>query len=106
MPELWYRCFLRLITRVYFARLTLLHPERRPRSPAEPEIRNPKLANKSELPGMGQWTNGKPRCFFAGCEQSRLLQYRSGGRGLGIQWLCPESPVNERSLTLGKSARE
>ena len=76
MLELWYRCFLRLITRVYFARLTLLHPERRPRSPAEPEIRNPKLENKSELPGMGQWTNGKPRRFFAGCEQSRLLQYK------------------------------
>jgi 1-acyl-sn-glycerol-3-phosphate acyltransferase len=30
MPELWYRWFFRLITRVYFARLTLLYPERRP----------------------------------------------------------------------------
>ncbi|MCX6929023.1 MAG: 1-acyl-sn-glycerol-3-phosphate acyltransferase, partial [Verrucomicrobia bacterium] len=30
MPELWYRFFLRLMTRVYFARLTLLHPERWP----------------------------------------------------------------------------
>jgi 1-acyl-sn-glycerol-3-phosphate acyltransferase len=30
MPELWYRYFFRLITRVYFARLTVLHPERRP----------------------------------------------------------------------------
>ena len=29
--------------------------------PAEPEIRNPKLEirNKSELMGMGQWTNGR-----------------------------------------------
>jgi 1-acyl-sn-glycerol-3-phosphate acyltransferase len=30
MPELWYRYFFRLITGVYFARLTLLYPERRP----------------------------------------------------------------------------
>jgi hypothetical protein len=51
---------------------------REERSPAEPEIRNPKLEirNKSELPGMGQWANAKPRRFFAGGEQSRLLQYR------------------------------
>ena len=45
-------------------------PRREDRSPAEPETRNPKLEirNKSELPGMGQWVNGKPRRFFAGCE--------------------------------------
>ena len=51
---------------------------RRERRPAEPEIRNPKLEirNKSELMGMGQWTNGKPRRFFAGCEQFRLLRWR------------------------------
>ena len=32
MPELWYNCFLRFITRVYFARLTLVHPERLPKA--------------------------------------------------------------------------
>ena len=32
MPELWYRWFFRFITRAYFARLTLLHPERRPQT--------------------------------------------------------------------------
>jgi hypothetical protein len=57
---------------------------------AEPEIRNPKLEvrNKSELPGMGQWRNGKPLRFFAGCEHCRLLQGEGGkeeeleGRGI------------------------
>ncbi len=32
MPELWYICFFRFITGVYFARLTLLHPERLPKA--------------------------------------------------------------------------
>ena len=57
-------------------RLSQIPDPRQPHSPAEPEIRNSKLEirNKSELPGMGQWGNGKPRRFFAGCEQSRLEQ--------------------------------
>jgi hypothetical protein len=44
----------------------------RPRSPGEPEIRNPKVEgrNKSKLMGMGQWANGKPRRFFASGEES------------------------------------
>jgi 1-acyl-sn-glycerol-3-phosphate acyltransferase len=37
MPELWYRCFFRFITRVYFTRMTLLHPERRP-PPGQPVL--------------------------------------------------------------------
>jgi hypothetical protein len=55
-------------------RLSQIPDPRQPHSPTEPEIRNSKLEirNKSELPGMGQWGNGNPRRFFAGCEQSRL----------------------------------
>jgi 1-acyl-sn-glycerol-3-phosphate acyltransferase len=37
MPELWYNCFFYFITRVYFARLTLLHPERLPK-PGQPVL--------------------------------------------------------------------
>jgi hypothetical protein len=38
-------------------------------------IRSSKSARyQNELTEMGQWTNGKPRRCFAGCEQSRLLQ--------------------------------
>lgn len=32
MPELWYRCLYRFLTRVYFARLAMVNPERRPKS--------------------------------------------------------------------------
>ena len=55
---------------------TALGINRKERSPAEPETRNPKLEirNKAKLMGMGQWANGKAQCFFASCEQSRLLQ--------------------------------
>ena len=32
MPEIWYNCFYRLINAVYFARITLIHPERLPQN--------------------------------------------------------------------------
>ena len=47
------------------------------RSPAGPEIRNPKskIRSKSEFARMGEWNNREPPSFFPRGEQFPLLQY-------------------------------
>jgi len=76
------------------------HRSRDPHRPAEQEIRNPKLEvrNKSKLTGMGQWTNWKPRRFFAAREQLRLLQCSAPG--------ATSSTLNPQPSTLNPLARE
>jgi hypothetical protein len=88
-----------------YAKTLALKPQRREeRSPAEPETRNPQLEirNKSKLMGMGQWANGKAHCFFANCEQSRLLQCRGRQGKTHLPTITPVQLVRGWRSTCGE----